>query len=153
MSFNTAYKIGAWCWIATGTGHTAADIAMILLPKSAPERAIEEVMRSQPFDFPGLQRNYNDMLNGLSFGVGLTVFSAGVLFLMLGRAAGQARTAALTGAVASVAMLINAAVLLPLPPIALFAAASLAFVIAFRASHISGLPTRTMGAGPQLETL
>ncbi|MFI6041812.1 hypothetical protein ACIA8C_09270 [Nocardia sp. NPDC051321] len=130
MSTNLAYRIGAWCWITTGAVHTVLDVILDMLPKSFSENEIQDAMRSHTFDLPGLKRSYNDLLNGFSLGIGILLILVGVLFLMLGRAAGQARAAALTGLLGSVVLLINAAALLPLPPIIMFSVASVAFGMA-----------------------
>ncbi|MFI6166311.1 hypothetical protein ACIBCN_05940 [Nocardia sp. NPDC051052] len=143
MSTNRAYRIGAWCWIATGTVHTALDVIVDRLPKSFAENEIQDAMRSHTFDLPGLKRSYSDLLNGFSLGIGLLLILVGVLFLLLGRAAGQARVAALTGLVGSVVLLINAAALLPLPPIIMFSVASVAFGVALWApGRNRALPTK-----------
>ncbi|MGW4720765.1 LIC_13387 family protein [Nocardia sp. NPDC004260] len=126
------YRIGAWCWIITGIGHSAGDVYLRLRP-SAEDKTFEAVLRNEPFELMGTQRSHYQLFMGFSLAMGIAMALVGVLFLMLARFAaepGQARQAGFVGLAASLGLLMLSVALEPPPPIVLFALASLAFAAA-----------------------
>ncbi|WP_067857281.1 LIC_13387 family protein [Nocardia shimofusensis] len=125
------YRVGAWCWIATGLGHTVGDIALRLSPPEA-DSAFDDMLRDHPFELMGAQTSYYDLYMGFSLAMGLAIGLVGVMLLMLERSAtrpGQNRPAAMVGFAASSVLLALSITLLPPPPIIFFAIASVAFAV------------------------
>jgi ABC-type Na+ efflux pump permease subunit len=126
------YRVGAWCWIITGLGHTAGDVYLRLMP-SDDDEAFDAVLRNQTFELMGAQRSHYELFMGFSLAMGISIALVGVLFLMLARFAAeprQARQAGFVGLAASLGLLALSAALEPPPPIVLFTLASLAFAAA-----------------------
>lgn len=125
-----SFRVGAWCWIITGTGHTSADIFMRLSP-SAADDSIDAAMRAHPFELFGLQRTYYDVTMGFSLAMGLCMVFVGILLLhvhLLTPRQGL-RTAAVLGLTMSAVALAISAWLEPPPPIVFFSVACVAFAL------------------------
>ncbi|MFD4432518.1 hypothetical protein [Nocardia sp. NPDC058497] len=124
------YRIGAWCWIIAGLGHTVGDVVFTRLMPTDADKAFDDVLRNQPFELVGSQRNHYELFMGFSLIMGISVALVGVLFLMLARFAAeprQTRQAGFVGLAASLGLLALNVALEPPPPIVLFTLASLAF--------------------------
>ncbi|MFI6292786.1 hypothetical protein ACIBEJ_14445 [Nonomuraea sp. NPDC050790] len=125
------YRTGAWCWIITGVGHTAGDLALRISSPAA-DRDLDALLRSRPFDLLGTSTSHYDLYMGFSLAMGLAIALVGLLFLMLERFTqdpARLRSAGAVGLAASLGMLVLSVVLLPLPPIVFFTIASAAFAV------------------------
>ncbi|MEV4491304.1 hypothetical protein AB0K04_14430 [Micromonospora coxensis] len=141
---NTVYRVGAWCWIITGLGHTATDIAMRLSPSDT-DREFDAMLRDHPFALMGMQTSHYELFMGFSLAMGLAIALVGILFLMLERFAsepGQVRVAGTVGLATSLALLALSVALLPPPPIVLFTIAGVAFAVAVFSTRDSTTPAR-----------
>ncbi|MDC0673779.1 LIC_13387 family protein [Nannocystis radixulma] len=133
MPGTLAYRVGAWCWIATGIGHLSIEAALSLASASPESARLKAAMRENVLAIGGVPRTSLDVVNGISIAMGLALVLAGVLFLMIARVAGsaeQTRGAAGLGLVASLVLLVVAVIFLPLPPIVTFTASSASFAVA-----------------------
>lgn len=130
-----SFRVGAWCWIITGTGHTLADTFMRLSPSDADE-SIDAALRAHPFELFGLQRTYYEVTMGFSLAMGLCMVFVGILLLyvhLLTPRQGLRRAAVLGLTMSAVALAISAW-LEPPPPIVFFSVACVAFGLAVRNS-------------------
>lgn len=130
-----SFRVGAWCWIATGTGHTLGDISMRVFPSTADD-SIDAAMRAHPFELFGLHRTYYELTMGFSLSMGLCMVFVGVLLLHIHKLTpGEGlRSAATLGLAMSAAALALSAWLEPPPPIVFFSVACVAFGLAARKS-------------------
>lgn len=130
-----SFRIGAWCWIITGAGHTLGDIYLRNFASDADE-SIDAAMRAHPFDMLGLHRTYYEVTMGFSLAMGLCMVFVGVLLLYIHRLTPRQglRPAAILGLTMSAAALAISAWLEPPPPIVLFSVACVAFGLSVRNS-------------------
>ncbi len=56
-----AYRVGAWCWVVTGLGHVALDVALQLAPASADKASLDAALRGHVFAVGGVQRTMLDV--------------------------------------------------------------------------------------------
>lgn len=124
----TYFRIGAWCWIATGTGHTIGDVFLRAFPRDE-DKAIDDIMRASSFDLMGLHRSYYEVTMGFSLAMGCCMVFVGILLLWIAKltARQDIRPAAILGLAMSAVALTICALLEPPPPIVLFSAACVAF--------------------------
>ena len=126
------YRVGAWCWIVTGVGHTVTDVALRLSPPEA-DREFDAVLRDHPFELMGGRTSHYDLFMGFSIAMGLAIGLVGFLLLMLDRFAtkpDQKRTTGIIGLAASSGLLALSIAWMPPPPILFFSIATVAFTIA-----------------------
>jgi hypothetical protein len=130
-----SFRIGAWCWIVTGTGHTLGDIYTRVFPSTADDY-IDAAMRAHPFELFGLHRTYYELTMGFSLSMGLCMVFVGVLLLHIHKLTPRQglRAAATLGLAMSAAALAISAWLEPPPPIVFFSVACVAFGLAVRDS-------------------
>lgn len=130
------FKVGAWSWIATGTGHTLGDIATRFFPVDS-TIAVDDMMRSTPFVLMGLHRTYYELTMGFSLIMGTCIVFVGILFLWIARLTGGRglRPTALLALAMSVVALALSAWLEPPPPIVLFSLACVGFAVAARSGQ------------------
>ena len=124
------FRVGAWCWIATGVGHTLGDVFSRLFPADA-SQAIDAAMRAHPFELFGLHRTYYQVTMGFSLAMGVCMVFVGVLLLHIHRITPRQglRRAAVLGLGMSAIALTLSALFEPPPPIVLFSAACVAFAL------------------------
>jgi xanthine/CO dehydrogenase XdhC/CoxF family maturation factor len=129
------FRIGAWCWIVTGTGHTLIDISTRIFASDADE-FVDGTLRARSFGMLGLRRSLYDVSMGVSLSMGLTMVCVGVLLLHIHRLTPRQdlRTAATLGLAMSAAALAISVWLEPPPPIVFFSVACVAFGLAARSS-------------------
>lgn len=126
----TLFRIGAWSWVITGAGHLAIEVAVLMAPVAPAQADLTAAMRVHLVEVAGTRRSMMDLTTGFSLATGLAILFAGVLLLLVARVpqlVEQARSATWLGLGASLSFLGLAAVLLPTPPIVLFAIASACF--------------------------
>ncbi|MGU3500668.1 LIC_13387 family protein [Mycobacterium sp. C31M] len=129
------FRVGAWCWVATGAGHLIGDIGMRLLGSGSEE--VDAVMRAHTLDVFGVRRSYYELMMSFSLVMGVALVFVGVLLLYLSRVARDIRPVTLLALAMSVISLAMSVWLDPPPPIVLFAAACLAFAMALRSNRIA----------------
>ncbi|WBQ06217.1 LIC_13387 family protein [Kribbella sp. CA-293567] len=124
------FRVGAWCWIATGTGHTLGDLVLRVFPMDG-DKAIDAAMRAHPFELFGLHRSYYQVTMGFSLVMGVCLVFVGVLLLHIHRITPRRslRRAAVLGLGMSAVALTLSALFEPPPPIVLFSAACVAFAL------------------------
>lgn len=128
-----SFRVGAWCWIVTGTGHTLGDVYTRIFPTAADD-SIDAAMRAHPFELFGLHRTYYELTMGFSLSMGLCMVFVGVLLLHIYQRTPREglRAAATLGLAMSAAALAISAWLEPPPPIVFFSVACVAFGLAAR---------------------
>ncbi len=127
------FRVGAWCWVVTGVGHTLADLSLRTFPSSEGE-AVDDFLRAHSLEVLGLDRTYYAVTMGFSLLMGLCLVFVGILLLRLaalGRDQGL-RPPAMLGLVLTAPALAISAWLEPPPPIVVLGVACLAFALAAR---------------------
>jgi hypothetical protein len=129
----TRFKVGAWCWIAIGAGHTLGDIFLRVFPRPE-DQAFDDLARAHPFDMMGMHRTYYDVTLGFSLAMGVCMVFVGILLLWIARltAHQSIRPVAMVGLAMSTFGLVLSALLEPPPPIVLFSVATIAFGLSLR---------------------
>lgn len=130
MVTHTWFRVGAWCWVATGVGHLIGDIGMRLMGSGSAE--VDAVMRAHSLDVFGVRRSYYELMMSFSLAMGVALVFVGVLLLYLSRVARDIRPVTQLALAMSVISLAMSAWLDPPPPIVLFTAACAAFAVALR---------------------
>jgi hypothetical protein len=129
----TLFRIGAWSWVITGAGHLIIETALLMAPVDPAKADLTAAMRAHLVELAGIRRSMLDLTTGLSLATGLAILFSGVLLLLVARVpqlVEQARAVTWLGLGASLSLFGLAAVLLPTPPIVLFAIASVCFGLA-----------------------
>ncbi|SER56987.1 LIC_13387 family protein [Lentzea albida] len=121
------FWIGSWAWIATGVGHLAI-MAVMAVGEADPAgdraaAAAEEVT----FTLGGVHRSLYDVDLGINFVMSVALVFGGMACLLVAKVGPVPRALAGLGSGTSLVLLVVALVLLPSPPIVLFAVAALAF--------------------------
>lgn len=126
-----AFRIGAWAWVATGAGHLAIAAAMALRPEDPAAARALAAMREYSMEIAGVRRSLRDLDQGMSLVMAVALIFGGVVCLLVARSAPDlvTRSRSLSGLclAASLVVLGLSLWLLPVPPIALFAVACVAF--------------------------
>lgn len=133
------FRVGAWCWVVTGVGHSLADIYLRIFPR-AEDKAIDDLMRAHSFDLLGMHRTYYEVTMGFSLAMGVCMVFVGILLLRILRLTAHQgiRPAAVLGLAMSTIALAITTWLEPPPPIVLFSLASIAFGLSARSSNSQG---------------
>ncbi|MCX2949176.1 LIC_13387 family protein [Lentzea sp. NEAU-D7] len=138
------FRIGSWAWIATGVGHLAIMGAMALGDGGpAGERAA--AAKEVEFALGGINRTLHEVDLGINFVMSIALVFGGLACLVAVKAGPVPRALAGLGFATSLALLAVAVLLLPSPPIVLFALAALAFGHAFVTSGRTGVATVSRG--------
>ncbi|MDX8051550.1 hypothetical protein SK571_19350 [Lentzea sp. BCCO 10_0798] len=137
------FRIGSWAWIATGVGHLAIMGVMALGDGDpAGDRAAAKEVE---FALGGIRRTLYEVDLGINFVMSIALVFGGLACLVAVKAGPVPRALAGLGFATSLALLAVAVLLLPSPPIVLFALAALAFGHAFVASGRTGVATVSRG--------
>ncbi|MFD0556453.1 hypothetical protein ACFQ3B_05275 [Stackebrandtia endophytica] len=124
----TAFRIGAIAWIFTGIVH---DILEFVLPGD-PE--LTALMRTSDMEIGPVTLNSEQLIRGVSLGMGLAMATVGVLLWMmvdlLRERPNMARRFGIVAVVASAALLAVAVLFVPGPPLVTFSVATIAFALA-----------------------
>ncbi|WP_157641390.1 LIC_13387 family protein [Longispora albida] len=129
----TAFRVGAWAWIATGTGHLVLDALMELRTETPEIARATAAMREYRLAFGGIERGMDEISQGMSLAMGVALVFSGLLLLRMARLA----PALVNRSLCALALGMSAVVLavsvwlLPTPPIALFTVATVAFGVAW----------------------
>ncbi|MET9226257.1 hypothetical protein [Lentzea sp. NPDC003310] len=125
------FLVGAWAWIVTGVGHLSLMGVMELGDGNpADDRAVAAAEQVE-FALGGIQRTLHEVNLGINFVMSIALVFGGLVCLVAAKAAPVPRALAGLGLGTSLALLAVAVLLLPSPPIVLFAVASVAFGHAF----------------------
>ncbi|MGW0159446.1 LIC_13387 family protein [Mycobacterium sp. NPDC003323] len=139
MTALTWFRAGAWCWIATGTGHLLGDIAM--RTTTSDSEAIDALMRAHTLELFGVHRSYYQLMMSFSLAMGLALVFVGILLLYLARTVDDIRPVAALALAMSVVSLAMSVWLDPPPPIVLFGVACTAFVVSLRTGRLAPVAT------------
>src|SRR5689334_3903977 len=126
----SAFRAGAWAWVLTGAGHLTLAAVLALRPANPATAPAVAAMRNADFGFAGPRRSLHDLTTGMSLVMGVALIFAGLVCVLVARGAPGPieRSRSLSGlALAASAVAFGLSVrLLPLPPIVLFGAATVA---------------------------
>ncbi|GAB2967207.1 LIC_13387 family protein [Saccharothrix stipae] len=127
----TAFRIGAWAWVVTGVGHLAISVALALRPQEPAAARALAAMREYHTEIAGVRRSLRDLDQGMSLVMAAALIFGGAVCLLVARSAPDlvTRSRSLSGLclAASLVVLGLSSLLLPAPPIALFAVAGVTF--------------------------
>lgn len=131
------YKIGAWAFVFLGIIHLLAHISM---PKTPEQLILSQSMEQFKVNLLGSGTNVLDFYDGFSIIMGFILFSYGLLNLFLIKYNYNATSnfrpiLLLNSLVAIIACVLSIQFFFIIPPIALTAIASLAFVLAYFMSY------------------
>lgn len=127
----TAMRVGAAAWIFTGFVH---DVLEFALPGD-PE--LNEIMRDSVIEMGPISMNAESVNRGVSLAMGFAMIVVGLLLLMITQAlktqAQHLRPFGVVALIATACTLALAVALIPGPPVATFAVAVVAFIVALTA--------------------
>ncbi|MGW6446265.1 LIC_13387 family protein [Lentzea sp. NPDC055074] len=131
------FRIGAWAWIATGVGHLAIMGVMALGdPDPAAARAAAAAEEVE-FALGGVSRTLHEVDLGINLVMSVALVFGGLVCLVAAKEGPVPRALTGLGFATSLVLLGVSVVLLPSPPIVLFAVAALAFGHAFATRPVS----------------
>ncbi|WP_394618037.1 hypothetical protein JNUCC0626_02725 [Lentzea sp. JNUCC 0626] len=125
------FLLGSWAWIATGIGHLSIMGVMALGDADPAADRAATAAKGVTFALGGVQRSLYEVDLGINFVMSVALVFGGLACLVVAKAGPVPRALAGLGCVTSLVLLAVALVLLPSPPIVLFAVAALAFGHAF----------------------
>lgn len=124
------FTVGSACYLLVGVSHLAVTVADALgTPDPATARAVQ-AMRAAPVSLPGLADDQYDLFRGFGLGLALAGVGFGLVTLAAARVAPQLLRSRSVPAVCtglSAALLAVSVPLFPLPPVAAFAVATVAY--------------------------
>lgn len=127
------FRVGAWCWILTGTGHLLGDV---YLRVTGGDPQIDGPMRAHALNLMGTQRTYYQLMMSFSLAMGIGLVFVGILLLYLARSVDDLRPVTALALAMSAVSLAMSVWLDPPPPIVLFSLAGAAFGLSLRAARI-----------------
>ncbi|GLY46762.1 hypothetical protein [Lentzea sp. NBRC 102530] len=125
------FLLGSWAWIATGLGHLALMGVMASGDADPAAERATAAAKQVTFAVGGVQRSLYEVDLGINFVMSVALVFGGLACLVVAKAGPVPRALAGLGCATSLVLLAVALVLLPSPPILLFAVAALAFGHAF----------------------
>ncbi|GGN09195.1 hypothetical protein GCM10011609_56170 [Lentzea pudingi] len=137
----STFRIGSWAWIATGTGHLAIMGVMALGDADPAAERATAAAKQVEFALGGVQRTLYEVNLGINVVMSIALVFGGLACLVVAKAGPVPRALAGLGFGASLVLLAVSLLLLPSPPIVLFAVAVLAFGHAFVAAGRRGALT------------
>lgn len=125
------FRIGSWAWIATGVGHLSLMGVMALGDADPAAARATAAAKDVEFALGGVQRTLYEVDLGINVVMSIALVFGGLACLVVAKAGPVPRALAALVSATSLALFAVSVVLLPSPPIVLFAVASLAFGHAF----------------------
>ncbi|MGA6174282.1 LIC_13387 family protein [Streptomyces sp. NPDC012600] len=145
------FKVGAYGFVFLGLGHLALSAVTASAARTPEQDAADTAMRESTFALFGLERTTLDVTNGMSVAMALFNIACGLLLLTAVHRAPalvEQRTAfGWIALAASLAALVTALLLLPVPPIAVLTVTSCAFALSLRRAAARTAPTARAAAG------
>lgn len=128
MTALTWFRVGAWLWIVTGTGHLLGDIYL----RATTVTEIDALMRAHSLDLMGTRRTYYQLMMSFSLAMGVALVFVGILLLYLANVVPDIRPVAGMALAMSLVSLTMSVWLDPPPPIVLFSLACVCFGCSLR---------------------
>lgn len=137
----STFRMGSWAWIATGVGHLTIMGVMALGDADPAGERAAAAAREVEFALGGIQRTLYEVNLGINVVMSIALVFGGLACLVVAKAGPVPRALAGLGFAASLVLLAVSLLLLPSPPIVLFAVAVLAFGHAFVVAERRGTLT------------